>query len=193
MADDLVQTDERRVPTTPVEWADKVVTAWNKSVASILETARLVKQADASLQARPNEYNIYKKELEKRGLSDSTRSKLRGIADSENFKREHYACLPASYNYLYELADLKPNQYEKVYSKLSQGIDYKEATVVLRQKSRKKSQRQKLLFTFSADIEKLSSADKQAIERFVDGYARRNIISIRRSPSYKKLFAEDVE
>jgi hypothetical protein len=198
MSNDVVQlgklsaANEKR-PSTAVEWADRVASAWNKSVASIMETAEAVQEADRALLSRPAERDLYLKELQKRGISAATISKLRGIGASKNFLPEHYECLPASYNYLYELADLKPHEYEKVYTKLSEGKEFKEAALVLSKRKKTKGKKQKVLFTVSAETEKLTSADKKAFAAFVDGYARRNIISIRKTPSFKRLFAEDVE
>lgn len=198
MGNDVVPLSRQKVaegnkPTTAVEWAEKVALAWNKSVASIMETAAAVQDADNALLAKPAEREVYLKELQKRGISGSTVSKLRGIGASKNFQPDHYECLPASYNYLYELADLKPQDYLKVYTKLSEGKEFKEAALVLAGRKKKKGDKQKVLFTLSAEVGKLSNADKKALAEFVDGYARRNIISIRKTPAFNRLFSEDVE
>lgn len=198
MANELTQLNQQSNSSeirlsTAMQWAERVAAAWNKSVASIMATAEAVQQADKALLSKPAERDLYLKELQKRGISAATVSKLRGIGASKNFQPEHYECLPASYNYLYELADLKPHEYEKVYTKLSEGKEFKEAALVLSKRKKKKGEKQKVLFTVYAETEKLTSADKRAFAAFVDSYARRNIISIRKTPSFNRLFDEEVE
>ena len=183
-------------PQTPAEWASDIAYKWNATVESILATAQRVIEADKALSARPADATTFTKECEKRGLSDSTLSKLRSIGTSERFlgRKAELKCLPASYNYLYDLARLDDRDYTKVYTKLTEGEEYREAIKVLRSKRGKRNKRQRLLFTFSVEPDKLNSADKEEIQTFVETFIRRQSkVSIRVSPTYKQMFADDEE
>lgn len=186
----IIDNDDNNLPTTTDGWVEKIERKWSSSVASILDTAQWVLKAELNL-AEPKQFAEYKEKLQARGISGPTLSKLKAIAESDNFKREHLKCLPPSYNYLYQLADLNPAQYGKVYMKLSQGADFLEASQVLRKKTKKKLLQQKVLFVLTAEPDKLNKNDLQTIQDFVDGFSRKSVIKVRKSPTYNKMFADD--
>ena len=197
MSNDLMQPLRAKsldvVVRTPREWAERVSSAWNRSVAAIMDTSKEVFDAERALAGKPAELELFKKELAKRGISGATVSKLKRIAESKNFKSEHYECLPPSYNYLYDLAALDIRDYEKVYTKLSAGEDYANASLVLRKRKKKKGERLKVLFTVLGDPDKMSNADLAAMTTFIDAYARRSVISIHKTPLLNRLIAEEAE
>mgnify|MGYP003344241617 CR=1 FL=1 len=186
---------------TPKQAVAEIASSWKKTTESLLLTAIKVRQYADAFKGTKKKEDEFKSLLEKLGIGESTYDKLHTIGgckrwintDKGTIIKDKITALPASYNYLCSLAARDEDEYDKIYTKLTDGEEYQEAIKVLKSKRGNKNKRQRVLFTFFAEPEKLNSADKAAIERFVESYERRSIIKISKKPAYKQLFADDAE
>lgn len=186
----VIENDNFKDPTTIEGWVDKISMRWNSTVAGILDVSRMVQRAYEIYDGNLTDRIRLEKMLSERGISTSTIAKLKKIGQSDHFTVEQQTYLPASYNYLYELAKMEQPEYNKVVTKLSQGLEYKDAAQVLRKKKKKNLIQHKALFTLTADVERVTRADLNSIQEFVDDLSRKKVIKIRKTPAYNKLISD---
>lgn len=86
------------------QFFDKIEGSWHKTIESILETAQAIKQAQE--QHSSDDLGVLKRQLvQKRVMSKSTFSKLKGIGNSKVLNApEHRQKLPTSYATLYAIS-----------------------------------------------------------------------------------------
>lgn len=100
---------------TPKEWADKVNANFDRTVASILETGRLIREAHADLKGIGSKWAEFRSYLK---FGDSEASKYAKIGDMKLFYKQGISKrLPASVTTIYVLAQLPEDALAKFIEK----------------------------------------------------------------------------
>ena len=85
---EVISTEEAQAK---VGWyADAIAGSWRATVKSIIETARLIVEADEDVLLSDGDKKELAKQLQARGIGPATTSKLRQIAGCKLFKEEDY-------------------------------------------------------------------------------------------------------
>lgn len=98
---------------TPKQWASKINAAWQKSAGSLLETARLVKEARGDLPM--GKYRDMQKYLD---MGESDISKLCAIGNCEvMYRKENMPKLPPKFSVMYLLALIPEDSLQELFDK----------------------------------------------------------------------------
>jgi hypothetical protein len=177
-------------------YADEIATTWRSTVKGIIQTAKLIIDAENDAELTDGDRKDLARELKERGIGPATTSKLRQIATCRLFKEEDYKYLPPSYNHLYEISSEKLSpQYQKIIKQLSEGEDFSEIRAKLTRKTgraAKKGVRQQQCFTLSADMSKISKITTENIKAFILSMKRSGGITVKVTPTWSKHIKEEV-
>lgn len=178
-----------------IQYADEIASSWRSTVKGIIQTAKLIIDAENDEDLSDGDRKELAKELKDRGIGPATTSKLRQIATCQLFKEEDYKYLPPSYNHLYEISSEKLSpQYQKIIKQLSEGEDFSEIRTRLTRKTgraSKKGVRQQQCFTLSADMSKISKTTTENIKAFISSMKRSGGITVKVTPSWSKHIKEE--
>jgi len=173
-----------------VWYADAIAGSWRSTVKSIIETARLIVEADQDVLLTDGDKKELAKQLQNRGIGPATTSKLRQIAGCKLFKEEDYNFLPPSYNHLYEISSEKlAPKYQTIIKRLSSGEDFGDIRTKLITKtgrSATKGKQETLILTVSADLVNLDKDVKAKIEAFILDMKPASKVSVRVTPTWNK-------
>lgn len=98
---------------TPKQWASKINASWQKSAGSLLETARLVKEARGDLPM--GKYRDMQKYLD---MGESDISKLCTIGNCEvMYRKENMPKLPPKFSVMYLLALIPEDSLQELFDK----------------------------------------------------------------------------
>ena len=185
---EVISTDEAQAK---VGWyADAIAGSWRATVKSIIETARLIVEADEDVLLSDGDKKELAKQLQARGIGPATTSKLRQIAGCKLFKEEDYNFLPPSYNHLYEISSEKlAPKYQTIIKRLSSGEDFGDIRSKLTKKTGRaatKGNPETLILTVSADLGELTENAGAKIEAFIASMKRTSHVSVRVTPKWNK-------
>ena len=173
-----------------VWYADAIAGSWRSTVKSIIETARLIVEADQDVLLTDGDKKELAKQLQNRGIGPATTSKLRQIAGCKLFKEEDYNFLPPSYNHLYEISSEKlAPKYQTIIKRLSSGEDFGDIRTKLITKTGRaatKGKQETLILTVSADLVNLDKDVKAKIETFILDMKPASKVSVRVTPKWNK-------
>ncbi len=178
-----------------VWYADAIAGSWRSTVASIIETARLIVEADEDILLTEGDKKELAKQLQSRGIGPATTSKLRQIAGCKLFKEEDYNFLPPSYNHLYEMSSEKlAPKYQTIIKRLSSGEDFGDIRSKLTKKTGRaatKGNQETLILSVSADLGELTEKAASKIEAFIASMKRTSHVSVRVTPKWNKYTSNE--